>query len=173
MKKANILINICKTLAKYFNLPIFVLTDGASGYSNNKDDVGIIKKTNDYFEKELHLEKTIQKYKDARDFRESKTFVEKSAQYAFNIFRLSTKEEVDKIIYSYGELVHGKYKPPLVLKNTYTEKETLYVIHKEYDKWSKRHVLYISQLSQIIEDMQKETTNLIAIKNKQGVKQND
>ncbi|MEL3900727.1 MAG: hypothetical protein P1P67_09465 [Treponema phagedenis] len=57
MKKANILINICKTLAKCFNLPIFVLTDGASGYSNNKDDVGIIKKTNDYFEKELHREK--------------------------------------------------------------------------------------------------------------------
>lgn len=169
MKKANMIINICKTLAKYFNLPIFVLTDGASAYSNKKYDVGIIKKTHDYFEKEFNLEKTIQKYKDACDFRKSKAFVEKSAQYAFNIFKLSTKEEVDKIIYSYGELVHGKYKPPLVLKNMYIEKETLYAIYKEYDKWSKRHVLYISQLSQIIEDMQKETTNLIAIKNKQGV----
>ena len=58
MKKANILIKICKILAKCFNLPIFVLTNGASGYSNNKDDAGIIKKTNDYFEKELHREKS-------------------------------------------------------------------------------------------------------------------
>lgn len=57
IKKENWLVAICKNIARQIDLPIFVLTDGASGYSNDKDDVGIIKKTNDYFEKEFHREK--------------------------------------------------------------------------------------------------------------------
>lgn len=57
IKKEDWLIAICKNIARQIDLPIFVLTDGASAYSNKEYDVGIIKKTHDYFEKEFNLEK--------------------------------------------------------------------------------------------------------------------